>query len=510
MSPSVGGRAGAREWAGLAVLAVPTVLLGLDITVLYLALPELSADLRPSAVQSLWIMDVYGFLIAGLLITMGTVGDRTGRRRLLMIGLGAFAVASVAAAYAPTSEALIAARAALGVAGATLMPSTLALIRTMFTDVRQRSLAIGVWATMFALGMALGPLVGGVLLERFWWGSVFLVAVPVVLVVLAAAPVVLPEYRDPEPGRPDPISVVLSLLTVLPWVYAVKHGAAEGPDAHALLTAAAGTLFAVLFVRRQNRMPDPLLDLRLFRVPAFAAALVILLVVLVGVGGAMLLVTQHLQFVEGYRPLVVGLWMGPAALAMFLAAVGAPLLARRIRPGVVVGGASAVAAAGHLLLATADGPGSVGPVVTGFALVYLGLGAVAALGTDLVVGSAPPNRAGSAAAMSETAQELGFSLGVAVLGSVAGAVYRAAVRSHPDLGFDDATGTSLANAVSEGLSPAALDVARQAQTAGLTVVGAGTGLVIAVLAVVALVTLRGVGAVGSEPTVPAPERSAAR
>ncbi|MEU6700958.1 MFS transporter [Pseudonocardia sp. NPDC046786] len=509
-SPAV-VRAGPRQWIGLAVLALPTALLGLDVTVLYLALPELSLDLRPSSTQALWIMDVYGFMIAGLLITMGTLGDRTGRRRLLMIGLVAFGAASVAAAFATSAEMLIAARAALGVAGATLMPSTLALIGNMFTDVRQRGLAIGVWATMFALGMALGPLAGGLLLERFWWGSVFLLGIPVVVVVLVAAPLLLPEYRDPAAGRLDPTSVALSLLAILPLVYAVKHGAAAGVDARTVAAATAGTLFAVLFVRRQGRLDDPLLDLRLFRVPAFGAALLVLLVALVGVGGAMYLVTQHLQFVEGFSPLTAGLWMAPPALAMFVAAIGAPLLARRIRPGVVVAATLAASAVGHLLFAAVDGPGNTGLVVSAFALVYLGLGAVAALGTELVVGSAPAHRAGSAAAMSETVQELGIAVGVAVLGSVANAVYRASLTAAglptaagldgaaglpTAAGLDGAAAASLAGAVAADLPPAVLDAARHAQATGLGVVGAATGVAVAALALLALLTLRRVAPVG--------------
>ncbi|BBF99605.1 MULTISPECIES: MFS transporter [Pseudonocardia] len=497
MPPSVAHRAGPRQWIGLGVLALPTALLGLDVTVLYLALPELALDLRPSSVQTLWIMDVYGFMIAGLLITMGTLGDRTGRRRLLMIGLVAFGLASVAAAFATSAGMLIVARAALGVAGATLMPSTLALIGNMFTDVRQRGLAIGVWATMFALGMALGPLAGGLLLERFWWGSVFLLAVPVVVVVLVVAPLLLPEYRDPAAGRLDLTSVAMSLLAILPLVYAVKHGAEAGLDPRTVAAATVGAVFTVLFVRRQGRLDDPLLDVRLFRVPAFGAALLVLLVALVGVGGAMYLVTQHLQFVEGFSPLTAGLWMAPPALAMFVAAIGAPLLARRIRPGVVVAVTLVASAVGHLLFVAVDGPGNAGLVVSAFALVYLGLGAVAALGTDLVVGSAPAHRAGSAAAMSETVQELGIAVGVAVLGSVANAVYRstlAAGAGHPDLGGPAAA--SLAGAVAADPGPAALDAAREAQAAGLGVVGLVTGIAVAALAVPALFALRRVAPVG--------------
>jgi DHA2 family multidrug resistance protein-like MFS transporter len=490
-------RAGTRHWLGLAVLALPTALLGLDVTVMYLALPELSLDLRPSSVQALWIMDAYGFMIAGWLITMGTLGDRIGRRRLLMIGAAAFGVASIAAAFSTSAAMLIAARAALGVAGATLMPSTLALISNMFTDARQRAFAIGVWATMFALGMAVGPLVGGALLERFWWGSAFLVAIPIVLIVVVAAPLLLPEYRDPGSGRLDLASVVLSLSAILPVIYAIKHGAVEGLDASTLTAAVVGVLFAVLFVRRQNHLTDPLLDLRLFATPTFSAALAILLVGLVGVGGAMFLVTQHLQLVEQLSPLHAGLWMGPPALMMFVAAIGAPLLARRIRPGRIIAGTLALSAVGYALLAAVDGPGSIALVVIGFGLGYLGLGAIAALGTDLVIGSAPPNKAGSASALSETVQELGLAIGVAVLGSLANAIYRGEMTTTAPHAATAPYTQSLSDAVSAGELPGSLlDAARQAQTTGLNATAFITAATILVLAVLSAVMLRAVPTIG--------------
>lgn len=376
-------RASIKEWAGLAVLALPTALLGLDVTILYLALPALAADLQPSSTQALWIMDAYGFMIAGFLITMGTLGDRIGRRRLLMIGAVAFGITSVIAAYSTHASMLIAARAVLGVAGATLMPSTLALISNMFGDARQRALAIGIWATMFALGMALGPVVGGVLLERFWWGSAFLVAVPVVAVLLIAAPLLLPEYRASRSGPLDFLSVALSLAVVLPAVYGVKAIARAGLEPAPILALVLGGLLALAFVRRQQRLSDPLLDMRLFGSRTFSAALVVLLMGLVGVSGVMLLVAQYLQ-------LVAGLWMGPPALMMVLAGIAAPLLARRIRPGYVVGAALSLSTLGYWLLATVEVNASgVGMAIAGFSLVYLGLGTIAALGTDLVVGAAP-------------------------------------------------------------------------------------------------------------------------
>ncbi|WP_405606878.1 MFS transporter [Streptomyces sp. NBC_01508] len=505
MSTTTVRRAGAREWGGLAVLSLPTVLLGLDVTVLYLALPALAGDLRPSGTEELWIMDAYGFLIAGFLITMGTLGDRIGRRKLLMIGAAAFGAVSVLAAYSGSAEMLIAARSALGIAGATLMPSTLALISNMFTDQRQRSLAIGVWATSFALGMALGPVVGGVMLDHFWWGSAFLLAVPVAIVLLVAAPFLIPEYRAPRSGRFDLLSVALSLVAILPVIYAVKRFAKDGPDAPTVIAAVIGLAFAVLFVRRQDKLASPLLDVRLFTDRTFSAALSVLLVGLVGVGGSMLLITQQLQFVEGLPPVEAGLWMGPPALLMFLAAIGAPLLARRVPPGIVVAATLALSTVGYVLLTQVDAAGGIALMVIGFGLVYLGLGAIAALGTDLVVGAAPPEKAGSASAMSETVQELGLALGVAILGSLATAVYRDRIDGEIPAGAPsevaDTAGDSLAGAASSAhrLPAGWFDHAKEAATSGMNLAMLVAAVCTLVLAFLSAVVLRHVGVIGGEP-----------
>lgn len=500
-SRSAEAAAGPREWAGLAVLALPTLLLGLDVTLLYLALPALAADLQASSTQALWIMDAYGFMIAGFLVTMGTLGDRIGRRRLLMIGASAFGAASVLAAFSPSADMLIAARALLGVAGATLMPSTLALISNMFLDPRQRALAIGVWATMFALGMALGPLVGGILLERFWWGAAFLVALPVVGLVLASAPWLLPEYRSARAGRLDPVSVGLSLVAMLATVYGLKEMARGGPVAAPALWMLAGAVGGALFVRRQRRLAHPLLDIGLFANRTFGVALVILLFGLVAVAGAMLLVSQYLQLVAGLSPLAAGAWMGPPALAMVFAGIAAPLLARRVRPGHVVAGALGLSAAGYLLLAAAGS--GIGVVVAGFALAYLGLGTIAALGTELVVGAAPAEKAGSASAMSETAQELGVAAGVALLGSLATAVYRDRLDGGLPAGLTDemrdAVNDSLwaAAALADRMPAEALERAREAFVAGFNVAALACAAAVLVLAVLAAVFLRHVGATGT-------------
>ncbi len=487
----------ARQWAGLALLALPTVLLGLDLTLLHLALPALAADLGATGTQALWIMDAYGFMIAGFLVTMGTLGDRIGRRKLLLIGAAAFGVASVVAAFSTGPTMLILARAALGVAGATLMPSTLALISNMFADQRQRALAIGIWATMFALGMAAGPVVGGLLVDRFWWGAAFLVALPIVGLLLLLAPFLLPEYRAPQSGRPDLASVGLSLCAMLPMIYGIKEIAKHGPTVTAALAVALGVAAAVPFVRRQRRLASPLVDLDLFASRTFTAALVVLLVGLVAVGGTILLVTQYLQLVAGFSPLEAGYWMGPPALAMVAAGVGAPLVARRIRPGDVVAAALALSAVGYALLARLDpGGADVPTVMAGFALAYLGLGTIAALGTDLVVGAAPPENAGAASALSETVQELGAALGIAALGSLSTAVYRRLMQDRipESLGEEVrlAVGDSLwaATALADRLPAGLLAEAQAAFVAGVGAATMTSAVCIAALAGLACLALR--------------------
>ncbi|MCP2315433.1 MFS transporter, DHA2 family, multidrug resistance protein [Nocardia amikacinitolerans] len=499
MNTEPSSRASGRQWAGLAVLALPTALLGLDVTALYLVVPNLTADLRPTATETLWIMDAYGFLIAGFLITMGSLGDRIGRRRLLMIGMAAFGAASVLAAFAPSALWLIAARALLGVAGATLMPSTLSLISNMFTDARRRALAIGVWATVFALGMAAGPVVGGILVAHFWWGAAFLIAVPVSVAVLVAAPALLPEYRSDAP-RLDLRSVALSLAAMLPIIYAIKHVAAHGIDAQAMAAVLLSGGSTAAFIRRQLRLREPLLDIRLFSSRAFSVALAVLLIGLVGFGGVMYLVTQYLQLVEGLSPLAAGLWMGPPALAMLIGGIGAPVIAGRLSPGIVMGGTLAVSLIGYVLLGFA-GTDSTPSVVVGFAFLYLGLGVIAALGTDIVVSTAPPRRSGSAAALSETVQELGIAAGVALLGSLTTAIYRTTVAAPPGLSRSvaEAYGDSLSGAVSvtDHLPPPTLQQAQAAFTSGLNAAAIAAGIAIACTSLACFRTLRHIRPIGA-------------
>jgi MFS transporter, DHA2 family, multidrug resistance protein len=500
-------RAGRREWIGLAVLALPCLLYSMDLTVLHLAVPQISADLRPSSAQLLWIIDIYGFLVAGSLITMGTLGDRIGRRRLLLIGAAAFGIASVLAAFSTSAAMLIASRAVLGVAGATLAPSTLSLIRNMFRDPRQRTTAIAVWITSYSVGAAIGPLLGGVVLEFFWWGSVFLLGVPVMALLLALGPVLLPEYRDPEAGRPDLISAALSLAAVLAVIYGLKQIAQDGVGWLPALSILAGLAMGIVFVRRQQTLVDPLIDLRLFRMPGFSASLAVYGLGILVAFGAFLFLPQYLQLVRGLSPLEAGLWSLPWAGAFIVGSMLTPLIVRRVRPAFVMAGGLALAAVGFGVFTQVEAGTGLAVIVTGSVAFALGLAPVFTLTTDLIIGSAPPERAGAASAISETSAEFGGALGIAVFGSIGIAVYRRAMADAVPVGVPpeaaaarDTLGAAVAIAgqLPDQLGAELVAAAREAFVQGLQL-ATGVSAVVAIgLAVLAAVLLRHVRA-GSDP-----------
>ena len=448
MSGSAAPRATQREWIGLAVLALPTLLLSLDVSVLYLALPHLALDLGADSTQQLWILDIYSFMLAGFLVTMGTLGDRVGRRRLLLIGAASFGAASVLAAFSPTPEVLIASRALLGVAGATLMPSTMALIRTMFRDPAQLQSAIGVWFACFMGGLALGPVVGGLLLQYFWWGSAFLLGVPFMALLLALGPALLPEARDATAGRLDLQSVGLSLATILPLIYGLKELARSGAGPVPIASIAIGFAVGILFVRRQRRLTHPLLDFGLFANHSFAAALSVLFLSGVVMAGITLMATQYLQVVAGLSPLTAGLWLVPQNIAMIGGSLLAPLLARRFGAAAVMVGGLLVGALGLALHTQVPGSNGLAVVVAGLILASGGIALPLPLLANLVITSVPDRQTGSAASVQETGAEFGIALGIATLGTLGTVVYRA----------------TLGGSLPDGLPAAALATAREGIT----------------------------------------------
>lgn len=421
---SDGPRAPRRAWFALAVLMLPVLLVSVDNTVLSFALPEIARDLAPTATQQLWIIDAYPLVLAGLLVAMGSLGDRFGRRRLLLIGSLGFGLVSVAAAFAPTAELLILARAALGFFGAMLMPSTLSLLRSVFTDREQRRLAIAIWATGFAAGSALGPIVGGVLLEHFAWGSVFLLAVPVLLPLVVLLPLLVRESRDPAPGPIDVLSIALSLAAMVPVVFGIKAIATDGPGGYGIPVILVGLAFGWLFVRRQLRRPTPMLDVRLFRRGTFGGAVLVNLMSVISLVGFLYFVSQHLQLIAGLSPVEAGWALTPGLAAMIVAGLVVVPIARRVSARIVVPVGLALSAGGYVVVATTAESDSILPMVLAFAMLGVGIGAAETVSNELILSSAPAAKAGAASAVSETAYELGAVLGTTIMGSILAAHFR--------------------------------------------------------------------------------------
>ncbi|WP_405142083.1 MFS transporter [Sphaerisporangium sp. NBC_01403] len=495
-----GSRAGRREWIGLAVLALPTLLLSLDISVLYLALPHLSAGLGADSTQQLWILDIYSFMLAGFLVTMGTLGDRIGRRKLLLTGAAAFGVASILAAYSVNPQMLIASRALLGIAGATLMPSTMALIRNMFKDPKQMGSAIGVWFACFMGGMTLGPLVGGLLLEHFWWGSAFLLGVPVMILLLIVGPRLLPEYRDPDAGRLDLASVALSLGAILPAIYGLKELARTGIHPTPLAALAAGITLGIIFTLRQRTLTNPLLDLRLFANRSFSAAMGIGLMAGIVMAGASLLSSLYLQTVQDLSPMNAGLWLLPQNIAMVIGSMAAPALARTIRPAYVITAGLLLAATGLIIHTQLAPTGGLPYLVTGLILASLGIAFPMSLTMNLIMASVPPHKAGSAASISQTSGEFGIAMGIASLGSLATLIYRTDLTTHLPTGLPTTAAHTATESITAALTTAhhltgtiatdLITTARTAFTTGLNTVAAVGATIFILLALISATILR--------------------
>lgn len=477
---------------------LPVLLVSVDNTVLSFALPEISIALAPTGAEQLWIIDVYPLVLAGLLVTMGTLGDRFGRRRMLLIGASGFAAVSALAAFAPTAGLLIAARALLGLFGAMLMPSTLSLLRSIFQNRDQRRLAIAVWASAFSAGSALGPIVGGFLLEHFDWGSVFLIAVPVLIPLLIAAPLLVPESRDPNPGRIDIVSIVLSMAAMIPVVYAIKSLAVDGPSLTAGAWALLGVAMGYLFVRRQLTADVPMLDMGLFRRGSFSGAILVNLLSVVALVGFLYFVSQHLQLVLGLSPMMAGAALVPGMLAMIVAGLSVVPISRRVPPHILVPVGLVFSVAGYLLVAFTTSDHGIAPLVIAFVVLGIGIGGAETISNELILSSAPAEKAGAASAVSETAYELGAVLGTAVLGGLITAFYRGALvvpEGIPAEAAHAATETlagayTAAQELPAQLGDALWDAASAAFGSGVMVTSLiGAGLVV-LAGVIAAVTLR--------------------
>lgn len=497
-------RATRKEWAGLILLVAPMLMVASDLTVLFLGLPTLSADLEPSASRGLWITHIYGFVIASLLVTAGRVGDRIGPRRLLLIGASGFGILSAVAAHSVNPEMLIGTRALLGAAGATLMPSLFSLLRTMFVDETQRRLAIGIMLSSFSVGAAIGPLMGGALLEFFWWGSVFLINIPFMALLVLLGKWLLPERAERNASRIDPPSILLSVAGILAVIYGLQELAAgqesgEGSVWPNLAIAFAGVVVLGLFVRRQDRLAEPLFDLSLLRSPRVGASLGSLLLVSLSVLGMYFLLTQYLQLVVGLSPLMAGVATLPYALVNIVGAVLAPGLTTRLRPAVLVALGLGIATAGAAMLAVTAGPDTpIMLILAAISVVGFGQGIAFALIVDLIISSAPSEKTGTVSAAQEVSAELGGALGIAAGGAVGTVVYRAWLEGTiptevPRAAADTAlaslySGVATAENLSSG-GPALLDAVHHAIATGLqtyaalgaVLIGLATALITVVL-----------------------------
>ncbi|OGL21477.1 hypothetical protein A2707_05580 [Candidatus Saccharibacteria bacterium RIFCSPHIGHO2_01_FULL_45_15] len=478
-----------RRWIALAVLVLPVLLTSMDFSILYLAAPAINTDLSPTSSQSLWILDIYGFVLAGLLITAGNLSDKFGQRKVLLIGATLFGLASLAAAFSSTPEMLIAARALMGLGGATLMPSTLALIRHLFTDSRERAKAIGVWTAAFAGGGIIGPIIGGGLLSVFSWGSVFLINIPFLIVLLVAAPILIPEVRHASKARLDIPGALLSVATIFLFVYGIKHMAEKmNWDIFGILAMIASAVLLTFFVRRLRTVKNPLFDVVLFKNRQFSVAIMTLMIAMVVLLGSNMYTAQYLQLVLGMSPLAAALWMSPIALSGIVGSIVGSQLTMTLRPKLALSSCFAVAIAGLSILALLFMFSGVGTVLVGSVLLSTGLTAVMAIATNIVIAGVPAKRAGAASAIQETSSELGGALGIAFLGSLGAFIYKMELEPH---NVSVVAQDSLASAVKLSRVTSdveLLDTATAAFTTGFSAVAA----ICAVVMVLFTVWIRGI------------------
>ncbi|MFC8709029.1 MFS transporter [Streptomyces sp. NPDC057197] len=484
-----------RRWAVLVVLLAGMLMGGMDLTILNVALPTVGRELLPSSSELLWITDGYALTVAATLVVCSTLGDRLGRKRILMAGLTVFALSSLAAAASSAPGQLIAARAVQGLGYSMMLSSTVVIIRVVFPVARERSLAYGLWVASSSTGAALGPVLGGVLVERFSWGAVFLVNVPIAALALLAGGVLVPESRNPAPRRFDGVSALISILGLAGAVYALQH--IGQPGAVSPVTVAAGVLGAALlvaFTLRQRRIPNPLLDMRLFADRRFSVSTVAILLCYGAYTGLLFLLTQQLQLVDGYSPLRAGLSLVPVAVASAIGGVLAPRLAAAVgnRWGVTAG--VCLLALALLALSLFGAAGNLAALIA----VGLGAGTVMTLGADSMMSAAPPERAAEAGAVQEVGFSLGAGLGVAAMGIITTVAYGAYVEPVDGLTAAQADSVSgslsaamdLAAQLAGGTGEALRDSAQHAFERGFSVSTATVAAVLLVLAGLTAVLLR--------------------
>lgn len=463
------------RWIALAILALPVLLTSMDFSVLYLAIPAISADLSPTSSQILWMLDIYGFVLAGLLITAGNLADRFGRRKVLLIGAALFGIASALAAFSSSPEMLIASRALMGIGGATLMPSTLALIRNIFDNPNERAKAIGVWTAAFAGGGIIGPIIGGSLIDFFSWGAVFLINVPFILLLLVAAPIFIPEYRSKTKIRFDIVGAVLSITAILSIVYAIKHAAEIiGWDMTSTLGLLIGAILVSIFLWRQRVSEHPLIDLSLFANRRFTVAIITLLLSVMVLFGPNMYIAQYLQLALGMSPLIAALWMAPIALAGMAGSIFGPQL--RIKTGTVFAmcGGLISAAIGLAIIALTPATSGLAFILVGGIIMSAAITAVMTLATDTVVTTAPHDRSGAASAIQETSSEFGGALGIAIMGSIGAIVYKMSLElpsGAPAIVEESfASAVEVSSTVSRDIAIPLLDTAAKSFVAGLSTV----------------------------------------